>query len=646
MAASNVCWGIEAGAGGIKAVKLQRDGDELRVLDYAVIPHKRVLSQPDVDPNDVMRVSLGALASQHDLSGARMAVSVPGHQGFTRFAKLPPVEMKKVPEIVRYEAVQQIPFPLEEVEWDYQPFQNEDSPDIEVGIFAVTKERVERQLDQFAEVGIIPEVVVLSPVAVYNAILYDLGFTPESPGTILLDVGTTSTDLIIAEGGGVWVRTFPIGGHNFTEALVENFKLTYPKAEKLKREAEQSKHARHVFQAMRPIFTDLVQDVQRSIGYYQGLHPEAKLTRLIGLGSTMRLPGLRKYLKQQLQMDVYRLEQFKRLGVDGPDAGEFQAQTLNLTTAYGLALQGLSMETIKANLMPVQRVRQQVWRRKRAPFAIAAGLAFAAGASMFVAPLLTSTKIAGAPKPQVIDAAMRDFNRLRGEAQGDPNAETPIPSVIDPPEADARIAEALDLATGNDLIASIVGDFREMLSFSETMVGSMPGPDGRPVSLNVPAFHVESFETTFMPAESGGFGGGRGRGGGNSAPSLEQDLASVRKIRVDAELRSPHPRLEEFLRNGPGRWLSENANRAGFEYHLRHDESGFATIGAGSALGGRGERTPPPGRGERTPPPARSNEIDRLAPLSAPPSVEGEVVRMTYFVVLEPAPEAGAEQEG
>ena len=40
-----------------------------------------------------------------------------------------------------------------------------------------------------------------------------------------------------------------------------------------------------VFQAMRPVFTDLATEVQRSIGYYQALHKDANLTRLIGVGS-------------------------------------------------------------------------------------------------------------------------------------------------------------------------------------------------------------------------------------------------------------------------------------------------------------------------------------------------------------------------
>src|SRR5262249_27371068 len=155
------------------------------------------------------------------------------HQAFARFAKLPPVDPKKIPDIVKFEAVQQIPFPMEQVEWDYQVFQQPDSPDVEVGIFAITKDRVAQFLRNFRAVGINPDGLTLSPLAVYNAMAYDMNLTPESPGVIFMDIGTITTDLVIAESGNIWLRSLPIGGNNFTEALVRAFKLSYPKAEKL-----------------------------------------------------------------------------------------------------------------------------------------------------------------------------------------------------------------------------------------------------------------------------------------------------------------------------------------------------------------------------------------------------------------------------
>ena len=385
MPSSTVCWGIEIGAAAIKAIKLEVDGSRVNVLDVVVVEHPKVLSTPGVDANDVLRVSLGQLVTQVNLTGASIAVSVPGHSAFARFAKLPPVEPKKVPEIVKFEALQQIPFPLEQVEWDYQTFISPDSPDVEVGIFAITRDRIMERLNLLADVGITPDFVTLSPIAVFNAMAYDLQFDEKTPGTIMVDVGTTSTDLVVSEAGRVWVRTFPLGGHQFTEALVQAFQIGYPKADKLKQEAEDSKHARQVFQAMRPVFTDLGQDIQRSIGYYQSLHKDANLTRLIGLGSTFQLPGLRKYLKQQLSTDVFRLEEFKRVGfdqlpggADGDKAKLIRGNAISLATAYGLALQGVGFGTINANLMPVAVIRASMWKGKTKWFATAAGIAVVA----------------------------------------------------------------------------------------------------------------------------------------------------------------------------------------------------------------------------------------------------------------------------
>src|SRR5690606_17234164 len=233
-------------------------------------------------------------------------------------------------------------------------------------------QRINERLAVYQDVGITPDVITLSPVAAYNALAYDLNFSEETPGAIILDIGTTSTDLIVAEAGRVWIRTLPIGGHNFTQALVEKFNLSYLKAEKLKREVEQSKHSKHILQALRPVFSDLAQDVQRSIGYYQSLHPDANLTRLIGLGSTFKLPGLRRYLKQQLQLNVYRIEQFKRISVEGAEAANFQEASVNLATAYGLALQGLDSAALEANLMPPVVVREAMWKAKYKWFAVAA----------------------------------------------------------------------------------------------------------------------------------------------------------------------------------------------------------------------------------------------------------------------------------
>ncbi len=665
MPSSNVCWGLDIGAGAIKAIKLERDGDAVSVGDFVVIPHKRVLTTPDLDEADALRVALGALMAEYGeaMKKDHVAVSIAGHSSFCRFAKLPPVEPKEVPNLVKFEAVQQIPFPIEEVEWDYQVFASEDTPDVEAGIFAITKERINERLHLYGDLGLGPDTFTISPVAVYNAIAYDLEFTENTPGTIILDIGAAATDLIIAEGGKVWIRTFPLGGHHFTEVLAETFKLNYVKAEKLKREAETSKYKRHIFQALKPIFSDLVQDVQRSIGYYQDTHPDAKLERLIGLGSTFKLMGLRKLLSQQLKLEVFRMERFKRISVDGPGAADFEAASMTMATAYGLALQGLGLTPINANLMPVQTLRSAMWKRKAPWFAAAALIGVAGAGAAFIRPFIDSQNIPEISRQRAIQDVISTGNRLKSEWQSIQSEHQPE----FPPQ------NVLHLFDGKGLQAMLLRDVHSMLADARDRAGS---PDQ--------AFSLHLFDTDFLPpdteiplrsapaAAGGDDDGGRGgRRGGADRPTVQAGPRGA--VRITLELDTVNPQGDPFFNDTILDWLRRGPDPQTRPYELvevpRIEDVDKTTAGEPDTPGAtqRPSRTPPRGArgqpGERSPfptgapggapqQPQRSQtgaSLKDLAPLPDPdpffpPDETVTRYRVTWTVQLLEAP-PGADQD-
>jgi type IV pilus assembly protein PilM len=135
MASPRFAWGIDVGNRALKAVKLVRDpAGGMRVDDVDVIEHEHILSDAGDNKETLVTTALNTFAAKHPEKGGAVAIGVSGQSSFARFIKLPPVEPKKIPEIVRFEAIQQIPFPLDDVEWAYQLFQDESSPDVEVGI--------------------------------------------------------------------------------------------------------------------------------------------------------------------------------------------------------------------------------------------------------------------------------------------------------------------------------------------------------------------------------------------------------------------------------------------------------------------------------------------------------------------------------
>lgn len=553
MASSNSCWGIEIGAFAIKAVKVEGEPGSVRATDLAVIPHAKVLSTPDIEVADVVRVSLGTLVSQYDLTNSQIAVSVPGASAFARFAKLPPVSPKDVPNLVNFEAQQQIPFPLDEVEWDYQTFVTKDSPEVEVGIFAITKDKIAERLATLADANISPDYLTISPIAAYNALAYDLGFDESMPGTIIADVGTTSTDLIIAEPGRIWIRTFPLGGHHFTQALVDAYKLEYAKAERVKIEGQEGRNWEAAAKAMRSVFTDLAQDIQRSIGYYQSLHADAKLERLIGVGSTFHIPGLRKYLKQQIGVEVYRVEELKKLsdsGLSDERKTILKDSSLNLVTAYGLALRGLEMQTIKADLMPVAVVREAMWKKKTKWFGLAAGLGVAAGAAMFIRPAMDHLAVSNMEKPAIIDQAIAAANEQKKKAQE--------AGVIGGSTTDLRAANLATLLDHRQIYAHIVDDLGQIVADANSKAASTGGKAG------AAGYSVQSFQTKYLgPGQGLNDDGNPGGRPAAAAGSMKQP-----RVVITLRLATTQPDPQAFANETVERWLKENKKRDGIPYVL------------------------------------------------------------------------------
>ncbi len=378
MAKNKPVWGIDLGQCVLKAICLRAAGDKVEAIDYAYIEHSRILSQPGVERAEIVSESMKKFLDKHDLSKATIVVGVPGQHTLARFTKLPPVDKKKIPEIVKYEAQQQIPFDMDEVIWDYQTFENPEAMETEVGIFAMRRELMREHLKFLSDLKLEPAIVQSAPLALYNALRYD-GLVGSEPVAIL-DIGAQNTDLLAVDGNSLWTRNIPIGGNAFTEVLLKTFKLSFNKAENLKRSAGSSKYARQVFQAMRPVFADLVAEIQRSIGFYTSSRRGVKLNKLMAMGNAFRLPGMPKFIQQNLGMEVVRPTTFSRLSASGaPNAPQLMDQLLSFGVAYGLALQGLDLAPITSSLLPPEIAKQVVWQKKTPWFyGAAASLALAA----------------------------------------------------------------------------------------------------------------------------------------------------------------------------------------------------------------------------------------------------------------------------
>src|SRR5205085_10300904 len=151
----------------------------------------------------------------------------------------------------------------------------------------------------------------------------------------------------------IWQRPIPLGGNHFTRALTKDLKLTFAKAEHLKRNASKSPDLKKILAALKPVLNDFVGEVQRSLGFFTNSHRNANIEYMIGLGNAFRLPGLQKFLAEKLQLDVRKLQKLERLTGDSVvSAPVYTENILSFAVAYGLALQGQALPRLQTNLLP------------------------------------------------------------------------------------------------------------------------------------------------------------------------------------------------------------------------------------------------------------------------------------------------------
>ncbi len=391
MAQTAGVWGIDIGNCALKALHcyLNREDGSLVADAFDYIEYPNILTEPDIEPGDLVHDALTQFLSRNSIKGDKVAISVAGKNGITRFIKLPPVEPKRIPDLIKYEAKQVIPFDLKEVILDYQRLGGEKMNDlaleVDIGLFAMKRDVAYQLLEPFDDVHIPVDFVQLTPVTLYNTAMHEYmtnlpspeEYDPENPPPFIgfLSMGTDNTDLVLTNGFKIWVRDIPIGGNQFTKALTTEMKLTFAKAEHLKRNANASTDKKALFQSMRSVFSNFVDEIQRSIRYFISLDRYAAIDKIVGFGNAIQLAGLRKYLEQNLGITVEVANDFNNINLtEIKNNPSFTDNIKTFAVCYGLCLQGLGMAELGTNFLPREIVHARIINSKKPWMATAAAL--------------------------------------------------------------------------------------------------------------------------------------------------------------------------------------------------------------------------------------------------------------------------------
>jgi len=385
MFGTKIAWGIDIGESAVRAVKMKVTKARAEVIAIDSIPRtNRADGFNYVDKDDQVRAALTTFVGRNRVGSAKVALSVPG-AGFDRFISLPAVSMKQVPQIVKYEARQQIPFPLEEVAWDYQRA-SEQRPapgeGIEVALFAIKTQIIQQILASLSVARLGVDIIGMSRLALYNLLKYDRQI---DSGTMIVDIGASNTDIVLLADGNFRVRSIPISGDSVTKVLQQKFGISYEEAEELKKKASQSKQPDKMFGVMKPTFDRLLGEIHKTIGYYKQQFKTLKVEQAYLVGESFRMQPLVELFAEGLGCKVSVLSSFQRITLSPRAASsEHSANLPSFAVAIGLALQAGGQGPVAINVLPDEvKVKRELGRKKPFVLGAAACLGVAVAATFY-----------------------------------------------------------------------------------------------------------------------------------------------------------------------------------------------------------------------------------------------------------------------
>lgn len=374
---------IDFGATNLKLAEFElNEGGGLILRQYSF----RSLGQEgmqDTAREQAVVKALQALLSERAFRSKLVNVCAPGFNTFSRFVKLPPVDTAKVPQIIHYEAQQNVPFPLDEVVWDYQIL-GATGEELEVLLVAIKTDVVEGLFRMTESAGLRTQLVDVSTAALCNAFRFNY---PDVEGcSMLLDIGAKTSNLLFFENGNMYSRGISIGAHAITQDFARESRVAFDEAERLKieegfvslggaYEEPDNPQQAAISKIARQVMTRLHIQVNQSIQFYRNQQRGSAPQRLFLAGGASLMPYTAEFFSEKLSLPAEAVEYFnpfRNLQLD-PDLNreELAKVAHSLGEVVGLGLRNVAHCPVELNLMPKSSLKRQEFNQKK-PFIVAA----------------------------------------------------------------------------------------------------------------------------------------------------------------------------------------------------------------------------------------------------------------------------------
>lgn len=337
--------GIDISSTAVKLLELSRQSGRYRVESYAVEP---------LPPNSVVEKNIADVESVGESirksikrSGSRSrsaAVAVAGSSVITKIIPMnSSLKEDEMGQQIELEADQYIPYPIEEVNLDFEVLgNNAKNPEtVDVLLAACRSENVEIRQEALEEAGLEAEVVDVEAYALENAFslvaeqLVDGG---RDQTVAVVDVGATMTTLnVLHDNNIIYTREQVFGGKQLTEEIMRRYGLSYEEAGMAKRQGGLPDN--YIPEVLEPFKDAMVQQVSRSLQFFFSSSQHSQVDHIVLAGGSASIPGIDEMIETKIGTTTSIANPFANMAL----SNKVKAQTLSndapaMMIACGLAL--------------------------------------------------------------------------------------------------------------------------------------------------------------------------------------------------------------------------------------------------------------------------------------------------------------------
>jgi len=333
-------FGLDVGTDTIKVVQLAPDGNKFRLVSYGICPAppKGFASEAQIDL-EMLSQSIKKLVRDARMGTSNAAVALSETQVYTRVISTPPLSENELSSAIKWEAEQYIPLPLSEVKLDYQiltqPDKRIQGAMAEVLLVAAPLTVINKYMKVAKMTGLKPVLIETEIISIARALV-----PPNSPTTVLVNIGAATTEIAVVRNGVLsFTRSITTGGNALSRSIATELNLDMAQAEEYKKSygLDNTKLSGKVSNALKPVFDIIVQEITRSISFYQKEKGDTA-TRVILAGGSARLPGAVGYLANVLGIEVLVGDPWLMVNMNDKERANLASDGPMYATAAGLAM--------------------------------------------------------------------------------------------------------------------------------------------------------------------------------------------------------------------------------------------------------------------------------------------------------------------